>query len=158
MKTNVFFLLIFVSFCANANHEGITDLKRASGLWKILITDTPLFPAGWYFCALHEKDNLIHTDLWRDFDKECDDTGSSYRNGIYYLNASCEGGFEMKGELSGNLTTAYSFKGTASYVHENERHTDYYALTGKYAGECPADLSPGSKRMHNKMLIEGFYE
>jgi hypothetical protein len=143
---------------AFGENEQISDLQRATGLWKIVVTRTPLVPVEWHFCAVKEKDHILHSDIWRYFEKECKVNKYQRNENRYVFSAACKDGFDLEGEVKGNLLTDYSVSVSSTYTYDNEEQVDYYELNGEYVGECPDDLPPGSKRMYNNIILEGFYD
>jgi hypothetical protein len=128
--------------------------KRSSGLWEV----TSNSPFAWSICVSADKDRLIDDDLWSNFDNECELKSQQNNGKGYSFSAVCEETTTLTGTIEGDFSSSYKAVAITSFMLNGEKHNQTSTLEGRFIGECPLDLPPGTKKMMNGMTIKGIYE
>lgn len=124
--------------------------SRKAGLWVITSKDNPF--ANWSACVGDSKDNFIDTDVWDNFASECQVAHTEKTADGQTVFAYCESGLTGKVKLlvefSGDFQKEYRFQSTTVFTGKTgQEEGQTFTVHAHYAGECPADLSVGKKKM-----------
>ncbi|WP_421359137.1 DUF3617 domain-containing protein [Agrobacterium rosae] len=123
--------------------------SRKAGLWIITSKDNPF--ANWSACIDDRLDNFINSDVWSDFEQECESVSINKTMKGQKLTAMCKHGspneVALIVEFSGDFQSRYQFRSTTKNAERMDEEGQTFTVDGNYAGECPADLPPGKKTM-----------
>lgn len=129
---------------------------RQAGLWTLKAEDNPF--ADWSMCISETRNDFLDTDVWDNFANECKVTAASTSGSSGKIEATCKLSETTDATLqvtfSGDFKTGYSFESVTRFVNalgkSNTLHADAKVT---YAGNCPAELKPGMKKMTKSGLI-----
>ena len=129
---------------------------RAAGLWILKSQDNPF--ADWSICIDETKNDFIDTDVWNNFADECEVTASNIQGSSGKIEATCEltekSGAQLELTFSGDFKSGYSFESVTEFVDAaGKTEKLHVGAEVTYAGECPAELKPGMKKMTRSGLI-----
>ena len=123
---------------------------RKSGLWIVKSQDNAF--ANWKMCVNDKNNTFLNSDVWSNFKKECKVRSLTGNGNGYTLisncNSSLTGDVRLIVDFSGDFRTAYTFKSnteTMGLSQQVDRQT--ITVSASFAGECPAGMRPGMKRM-----------
>lgn len=129
---------------------------RAAGLWILKSKDNPL--ADWSICLNEKRNGFIDTDVWSNFDNECEVTASDTHDSSGKIVSDCKldekTGAKLHVTFSGDFKKSYSFESVTEFIDATGRKNKLYAQAeGTFAGRCPSELKPGMKKMTKSGLI-----
>lgn len=131
--------------------------SRAPGLWVVTSEDNP--HANWSMCVDDSKSDFVDTDVWKNFGKECKVTAFQKDGSKHSLDAACDLGdgtqAKMQLSFSGDFRRSYRFQSVTSFAVGNEAMSQTVMAEAVFAGQCPAELKPGMKKMQRTGLILG---
>lgn len=130
---------------------------RKPGLWILTSKDNPF--ADWSMCVGDSKNHFIDSDVWSDFDKECEVMTSSWNGNEGALEAGCElsgtGNVKMALTYAGDFQKSYRFESITSFKAAGEQVSQTIRAEVKFAGQCPVELRPGMKKMTRTGIVLG---
>ena len=123
---------------------------RKAGLWVVTSKDNPF--ANWSACVGNSNDNVIDSDIWDNFAKECQVAHTEKTADGQTVFAYCESGLTGKVKLlvefSGDFQKDYHLESTTVFTGKTgQEEGQTFTIDGHYAGACPADLPVGKKKM-----------
>ncbi len=129
---------------------------RTTGLWVLKSEDNPF--ADWSICIDEFRNDFIDTDVWDNFANECEVTASSTDGSSGKIEATCRLPDNTQAKLdltfSGDFKTGYSFESVTEFLDSaGKTNTLHAGAKVKFAGQCPAELKPGMKKMTRSGLI-----
>ena len=129
--------------------------SRAPGLWTLTSKDNPF--ADWSMCVDDSHGHFIDSDVWSDFEKECKVTTSSFDGSHGAIKADCElggtGDVKLALTYSGDFQKSYRFESVTGFKAAGEQVSQTIRAEVKFAGQCPAELRPGMKKMTRTGIV-----
>jgi len=129
---------------------------RTTGLWVLKSEDNPF--ANWSMCIDETRNDFIDTDVWNNFADECEVTASNTSGSSGKIEATCKltekSDAKLQLTFSGDFKSDYSFESVTSFVDAaGKMNTLHASAKVTHAGECPAELKPGMKKMTRGGMI-----
>jgi hypothetical protein len=129
---------------------------RTAGLWLLKSQDNPF--ADWSICINETRNDFIDTDVWDNFANECEVTSSNTKGSSGKIEATCKLTDKTDAKLqltfSGDFKSGYGFESVTEFVDAaGKKDTIEVSAKVTYAGECPAELKPGMKKMTRSGMI-----
>ncbi len=148
LKILPYCVLALFSLSAAAN---ATDLpKRQSGLWTFDSPDNSFVNGS--LCVDDTNTNFMSTDVWSDFEHECEITRSVTDRSNGELTLTCRtattGETKLAVTYDGDFQSRYRYAFVASFTGvdgKDERISSIVEAT--FQGQCPADMKPGMRTL-----------
>ena len=124
--------------------------SRKAGLWVVKSQDNAF--ANWSACIDDSKDDFVNSDVWSDFGKECKLTSITKTAEGQTLLSECvmasTGKVKLRVDFSGDFQSEYRFQSTTEFTGaDGKAERQSFSIQATYAGQCPAGLKPGQKKM-----------
>ncbi|NTJ44014.1 hypothetical protein G6L28_15540 [Agrobacterium larrymoorei] len=130
---------------------GASELPtRKPGMWVIASEDNAF--ANWVTCIESGNDDFVNSDIWTGYRKECKGISITRTAVGQRLTADCDDGMggnvKLGLDFAGDFQTAYVLQSKTEFAGLNgQLKQQIFTIEARYAGECPADLAPGKKKM-----------
>ncbi len=149
--------IVAVSFLAFSAAIAADFPTRATGLWILKSPDNPF--ADWSLCVDDSKGHFVDSDVWSDFTTECTVVTSRWDGDQGALEADCAlrgtGDVKLTLTYSGDFEKSYRFQSVTSFKVAGDQTSQTNTAEVTFAGQCPAELRPGMKKMTRTGIILG---